>query len=139
MASIVTATSTRFQAKQWQEQALQQQEGAGELKRASVVNAFEGSLQGEGWLEYQLLYPREAGGDVRFIGYERVVASWGDKRGSFVLLHDGVYSATAGVSGSLKILPGSGSGDFQNLSGEGRIISQPGAHGGEYLLTLWLD
>ncbi|OHX13550.1 hypothetical protein BI347_08495 [Chromobacterium sphagni] len=126
----------RFTASQWTEQLLQQTDGAGELKRASIVNALSGSLEGEGWLEYQLLYPQAAGGDVPFIGYERVVARWGERRGSLVLKHDGIYSPEHGVSGTLTVVLGSGSGDFAGLAGDGRIVARAGEHGGEYLLTL---
>ncbi|KUM03747.1 DUF3224 domain-containing protein [Chromobacterium subtsugae] len=133
---LAVSLSCRFDVGSWSEQLLQQTEGAGELKRASIVNALSGSLEGQGWLEYQLLYPADEGGEVSFIGYERVVARWGERQGSLVLRHDGVYSAAAGVSGSLRVMPGSGSGDFAGLSGDGRIVARAGEHGGEYLLTL---
>ncbi|WP_434631069.1 DUF3224 domain-containing protein [Chromobacterium sp. CV08] len=138
-SSSAVALACRFQVSQWQETGLNAADGAGELKRASVVNAFSGPLEGEGRLEYQLLYPARPGGDAAFIGYERVTASWGERRGSFVLKHDGVYSPSAGVSGRLTVVEGSGGGDFAGLSGDGRIVARAGERGGEYLLTLRLD
>lgn len=136
---LAVSLACGFQASQWQEESLNAADGAGELKRARIVNVLTGPLEGEGRLEYQLLYPARPGEGVVFVGYERVTARWAGKTGSFVLRHDGVYSPTAGVSGSLLVVPGSGSGDFSALSGDGRIVARPGEHGGEYLLTLKLD
>ncbi|QEL57447.1 DUF3224 domain-containing protein [Chromobacterium paludis] len=132
------ALASTFRTTQWQEQVMQQTEGGSELKRASIVNELSGPLQGEGRLEYQLMYPVKEGGDVVFTGFEQVVASWGDLQGSFVLRHDGVYSQVSGANGSLTVVPGSGSGDFISLRGEGQLVANAGEHGGEYRLTLKL-
>ncbi|POZ63183.1 DUF3224 domain-containing protein [Chromobacterium alticapitis] len=131
--------ASAFLTKQWQEQLMQQTEGGCELKRASIVNELSGPLQGEGRLEYQLMYPVEPGDDVVFMGFEQVVASWGDLQGSFVLRHDGVYSQVSGANGTLTVVPGSGSGGFAGIRGEGQLIAKAGEHGGEYRLTLKLS
>ncbi|VEB45725.1 Uncharacterised protein [Chromobacterium violaceum] len=47
-AHLVVALGCAFQTRQWQEQSLLQTEGAGELKRASIVNELSGPLAGEG-------------------------------------------------------------------------------------------
>ena len=133
---LAVSLSCRFDAGAWSEQPLQQTEGAGALKRASGAHALSGSLEGQGWLEYQLLHQADGSGAVSFIGYERVVARWGDKQGSLVLRHEGEYSAAAGTRGELLVMPGSGSGDFAGLCGDGRIVARAGEAGGEYLLTL---
>ena len=135
-AHIVVALGCAFQTRQWQEQSLLQTEGAGELKRASIVNELTGPLTGEGRLEYQLLYPVSPDGDVIFTGFERVTGTWDGLSGSFVLRHDGVYSPTAGARAALQVLSGSGSGDFAGLSGEGRLAARAGERCGEYTLML---
>ncbi|AAQ61983.1 DUF3224 domain-containing protein [Chromobacterium violaceum] len=137
-AHLVVALGCAFQTRQWQEQSLLQTEGAGELKRASIVNELSGPLAGEGRLEYQLLHPASPDGEVIFTGFERVAGTWNGRTGSFVLRHDGVYSPTTGARASLQVLPGSGSGGFAGLSGEGRLAAKAGEHGGEYTLMLKL-
>ncbi|MEO9385031.1 DUF3224 domain-containing protein [Chromobacterium phragmitis] len=133
---LVSALGCAFQTRQWQEQSLLQAEGAGELKRASIVNELSGPLQGEGRLEYQLLYPSDPDGEVIFTGFERVTGSWEGLNGSFVLRHDGVYSSRSGARATLQVLEGSGSGGFAGISGEGRLFAKAGERNGEYTLML---
>ncbi|WP_293936700.1 DUF3224 domain-containing protein [Iodobacter sp.] len=104
--SIVCQTSVQT----WSEIPFHEMSEAGKLSRASIVNTLSGDIEGEGVLEYLLAYPKIAGGDVIFTGMERIVAKMAARDGSFVLRHEGVFSASAGVSGSLTIIEGSGSG-----------------------------
>jgi hypothetical protein len=111
-------------------------DGTGKLSRASITNKLSGGIEGEGTLEYLLSYPNLDGNDVPFIGYERVVGQIETFAGSFVLKHDGVFSPTSGVKGKLEIVPGSGTGDFVGIDGNGAITAKAGEHGGEYAITL---
>ncbi|NHQ85677.1 DUF3224 domain-containing protein [Iodobacter sp. HSC-16F04] len=125
-----------FVAKGWSEIAFHESAGAGKLSRASIGNTLTGDLTGDGVLEYLLSYPRKAGGDVAFMGYERITGKIAEYEGSFVLRHDGLFSSTAGVSGTLSIEPDSGTGDFSGWSGSGKIQAKAGEHGGIYALQL---
>jgi hypothetical protein len=125
-----------FVAASWSEAPLHEMEGAGKLSHASIVNTLSGDIEGEGRLEYLMQYPVGAGGDVAFIGYERVIVSIGERRGSFTLRHDGVYSASAGVHGTLSVVADSGSGAFAGIGGHGTLEAKAGEHGGQYTLTL---
>ncbi|MFM9433767.1 hypothetical protein ACFDR9_000811 [Janthinobacterium sp. CG_23.3] len=128
--------SSRFSATSWTETPISDVAGAGKLSRATIVNALSGGIEGEGALEYQLAYPAVAGGDVPFIGYERIVSLAAGREGSFIVKHDGCFSPLAGVSGKLDIVPGSGAGVFANVGGSGIIKAVAGEHGGEYCLVL---
>ncbi|MDW5418492.1 DUF3224 domain-containing protein [Iodobacter sp. CM08] len=130
--SIVCQTSI----KTWSEIPFHEMSEAGKLSRASIVNTLSGDIEGEGVLEYLLAYPKIAGDDVIFTGMERIVAKMAARDGSFVLRHEGVFSASAGVSGSLTIIEGSGSGDFTGIRGQGQINAKKGEHGAEYNLIL---
>ena len=72
----------QFTAKSWAETPFHELPGVGKLSRASVTNALSGGLQGEGVLQYLLAYPSAEGGEVAFVGYERVSGHSGARRRS---------------------------------------------------------
>ena len=124
----------QFMATSWAETPFHELPGASKLSRASVTNALSGGLQGEGVLQYLLAYPPAENGEVAFVGYERVSGESGARRGSFVLRHEGVFSKTDGVRGTLQIVPGSAAGVFAGMSGAGMISARAGEHGGVYVI-----
>lgn len=128
----------QFRATNWTETPYHELAGAGKLSRASITNSLSGDLEGEGVLEYLLAYPAAPGGDVPFIGYERIVGRRGEREGAFTLRHDGAYSPASGVNGRLEVVPDSGLGGFAGVRGSGVIQARPGEHGGEYVLNLEL-
>jgi len=125
----------QFIAKNWAEVPFHEIVGAGKLSRASITNKLSGDVEGEGVLEYLLTYPNVEGGDVPFIGYERIIGRVGTREGSFTVRHDGAFSPTSGVTGKLEIVTGRGTGGFVGIGGTGSISSKAGEHGGEYSLT----
>lgn len=110
-----TATST-FEIKSWKENPLNELEGAPKLVRASVSKAYHGEIEGEGTLEYLMLY--NADGSANYFGYERVVGKIGNRSGSFVLEDKGVFEGGMAKS-SLRVMPNSGTGELRGLKGEG--------------------
>ena len=129
----------QFIAKNWAEVSFHEMVGTGKLSRASITNKLSGDVEGEGVLEYLLSYPNVEGGDVPFIGYERIVGRVGTREGSFTVRHDGVFSSTSGVTGQLEIVTDRGTGGFVGISGTGNISSKAGEHGGEYSFTFDCD
>lgn len=128
-----------FNAKNWSETPFHELSGAGKLSQANITNTLTGEIAGEGSLAYLLSYPHQEGNDVLFIGYERIVGCIGTRNGSFVVKHEGVYSRSKGVSGTLQIVAGSGTGDFSGVTGSGTITANAGEHGGQYTLTVLND
>ncbi|AMC33880.1 DUF3224 domain-containing protein [Janthinobacterium sp. B9-8] len=126
----------QFIAKSWAESPFHEMENAGALSRANIINTISGELVAEGILEYLLAYPNTQGTEVPFIGYERIIGSIGSLNGSFIIKHNGIFSPTAGVSGNIEIVSGSGTNDFSSIRGKGKITAQTGEHGGEYFLEL---
>jgi Protein of unknown function (DUF3224) len=100
----------------WDEKPFHEIEGGPKLTRASITNAYHGDIEGEGILEYVLV--TRADGTADFVGLERVIARLGDRSGSFVLQHSGTYDNGA-VKGAWFVVTGSGTGDLQNLRGDG--------------------
>jgi hypothetical protein len=126
----------QFIAKSWTESPFHEMESAGKLSRANIVNTISGELVAEGVLEYLLAYPNIQGVEVHFIGYERIIGTIGSLNGSFVIKHNGTFSPTAGVSGTIEIVSDSGTNDFSGIRGKGKITAKAGEHGGEYFLEL---
>lgn len=126
----------QFIAKSWTESPIHEMKNAGKLSRASIVNTISGDIAAEGILEYLLAYPQTQGAEVPFTGYERIIGTIGSLHGSFVIKHNGIFSPTAGVSGSLEVVRGSGTDDFSGINGKGSITAKAGEHGGEYILEL---
>ena len=87
--------------------SLPETHGGPKLTHASVTKSFQGDIEGEGTLEYLMIYHDAA--SAGFVGLERMVARVGDREGSFVLQRSGTFAGgTAQVS--VSVVPGSGSG-----------------------------
>ena len=125
------ATGT-FEGKSWDEKPYHEIDGGPKLTRASVTNAYRGDVEGDGTLEYLMIY-RDAG-TADFLGLERVVGRIGDRSGSFVLQQSGTYEAGT-AKGTWFVVPGSGTGDLRGLRGEGGYV----AHQGQQTAPFTLD
>jgi hypothetical protein len=117
------ATGT-FQGTAWEETTFSEVEGGAKLARASVTNVYAGDLEGEGTLEYLLIYRDD--GSCGFVGVERIVGRLDSRTGSFVLQHDGVYEAGT-ARGTWSVAPGSGTGELRDLKGEGGYVAEHGS------------
>src|SRR5437899_11837998 len=105
--------------KDWDEKSYDEIDDASKLTRAAVTNVYSGDIEGEAKLEY-LMYYREAT-HASFVGLERVVGRIGDKAGSFVLQHVGLFHGSKSQT-TLLILPGSGTDGLHGLRGHGKVI-----------------
>ena len=121
---------SRFAIQNWEEKAYSEGDNLPKLARASVTKAFTGDLEGEGRVEYLMMYRSD--GSASFVGFERVAGRIGGKAGTFVLQRTGVFE-----SGQAKetyvVVPGSGTGDLIGLKGDGN--SEVG-HGMEHPFEL---
>jgi hypothetical protein len=108
--------SATFTLKSWDEKAYDEMEGAPKLTRVSATKSYQGDIEGEGKLEYLMMY--RTAGSASFIGLERVTGSVGGRSGSFVIQHRGTFEG--GIAKvTLSVVPGSGTGDLHSMSGEG--------------------
>ena len=121
-----------MELKRWDEHPYSEIDGGPKLARASVIQSFSGDIEGEGTLEYLMLYQGNA---ASFSGLERVVGRIGAQSGSFVLRHNGRFEGDTARS-SLSVVPGSGTGDLRGLRGEGSFAW---SHGQSGAITLDYD
>jgi len=128
--SMQKQAKATFGIKSWDEKTYNEIEGAPKLTRVSATKSYQGDIEGEGKLEYLMMY--RTAGSASFMGLERVTGSVGGRSGSFVLQHSGTFEdGVAKVI--LSVVPGSGTGDLRGMSGEGGFNA---GHQPPYAMTL---
>jgi hypothetical protein len=125
--------NARFAIKSWDEKPYSEGQGLPRLTRASVMKTFTGDIEGEGRVEYLMMYRSD--GSAAFVGLERVVGRVGGKSGSFVLQRSGVFESGQAKE-SYSVIPGSATGELQGLRGDG---SSAVGHGMEHPFSLSYD
>jgi len=123
----------RFAIKSWDEKPYSEGRDLPRLTRASVMKAFTGDIEGEGQVEYLMMYLKD--GSATFVGLERVVGRIGPKTGTFVLQRIGVFE-NGQAKESFSVIPGSATGELQGLRGHG---SSAVGHGMEHPFSLNYD
>lgn len=108
--------NARFAIKKWDETPYGDGRDLPKLTRAAVTRAFSGDIAGEGHVEYVMMYRSD--GSATFVGLERIVGHLAEKAGSFVLQRTGTFENGVATE-SYFVIPGSGTGELQNLRGEG--------------------
>ena len=124
------SANARFAIKSWDEKPYSEGEDQPKLTRARVVKTYTGDIEGEGQVEYLMMYRSD--GSATFVGLERVVGRIGDKTGSFVLQRTGVFESGQAKE-SYSVIPGSATGDLRGLLADGNSAV---GHGMEHPFTL---
>jgi len=127
------SAKARFAIKTWDEKPYSEGQDLPRLTRASVAKTFTGDIEGEGHVEYLMMYRSD--GSAAFVGLERVVGRIDGKTGTFVLQRIGVFEGGEAKE-SYSIVPGSATGELQGLRGEG---SSAVGHGMEHPFSLKYD
>jgi hypothetical protein len=107
----------RFAIKSWDEKPYSEGEGLPKLTKASVTKTFTGDIEGEGHVEYVMMYRDD--GSAAFVGLERIVGRIGARTGSFVLQRIGLFE-NGEAKESYSVVPGSATGQLAGLKGEGK-------------------
>jgi hypothetical protein len=122
--------NARFAIKSWDEKPYSEGPDLPKLTRATVKKTFTGDIEGEGQVEYLMMYRSD--GSATFTGLERITGRVGSKTGTFVLQRTGVFE-DGQAKESYSVVPGSATGELHGLRGEG--TSSVG-HGMEHPFTL---
>ena len=125
-----TTANARFAIKSWDEKPYSEGDDLPRLTRATVTKSFTGDVDGEGLVEYLMMYRRD--GSAEFVGLERFVGRVGGRSGSFVLQRVGAFEGGLAKE-SYFVIPGSGTGELSALRGEGRTEV---GHGTEHPFAL---
>ena len=122
--------NARLAIKSWDEKPYSEARDLPKLTRASVIKTFTGDIEGEGQVEYLMMYRSD--GSATFVGLERIIGRIGDRAGSFVLQRIGVFESGLARE-SYSVIPGSGTGELRGLGGEGTSAV---GHGTEHPFVL---
>ena len=110
------SANARFAIKSWDEKPYSENPDEPKLTRASVTKTYTGDIEGDGQVEYLMMY--RSTGSAAFVGLERIVGRIADKSGSFVLQRTGVFE-DGQAKESYFVIPGSGTGELRWLVGDG--------------------
>ena len=108
--------NARFAITSWDEKPYSEGQDLPRLTRATVIKTFTGDIEGEGRVEYLMMYRSD--GSATFVGLERVVGRIGGKTGTFVLQRIGAFE-NGQAKESYLVIPGSATGDLRGLKGDG--------------------
>ncbi|HSQ28207.1 MAG TPA: DUF3224 domain-containing protein, partial [Gemmatimonadaceae bacterium] len=95
--------NARFAIKSWDEKAYSEGQDQPRLTRATVSKTFTGELEGEGQVEYLMMYRGD--GSASFVGLERIVGRIAGKPGTFVLQRIGTFEGGLAKE-SYSVVPG---------------------------------
>jgi hypothetical protein len=124
------SANARFAIKTWDEKAYSETPDLPRLTRASVTKSYTGDIQGEGQVEYLMMYRGD--GSATFVGLERIVGKLGAKTGTFVLQRTGVFE-DGQAKEVYSVIAGSATGELRSLRGNGTSAV---GHGTEHPFTL---
>jgi len=120
----------RFAIESWDERPFSEEPDQPKLTRASVARTFTGEIEGQGQVEYVMMYRPD--GSASFVGLERFAGRLAGKAGTFVLQRSGVFEGGQAKE-TYSVVPGSGTGELRGLRGDG--TSEVG-HGMEHPFML---
>jgi hypothetical protein len=120
---MTTATGT-FTLAGWDEEAIEEQPT--KVSRAKIDQTWQGDATGDA-VSHNLMHYAEDG-SATIVGLLRFTGSVGDRTGSFVAHGIGAYDGEQ-VRTDLTITPGSGTGDFQGVTGTGEFAAPKGPEG----------
>ena len=100
-----------------------------ELSRVHISRTFTGNLEGESTAELMIAKSEGGGG---YLGHDVIAGALGGKTGGFVFQHTGLMGP-GGVTNTGTIVPGTGTGELEGISGEGAMLADDD---GNHTLTL---
>ncbi len=103
------------------------------LGRMLIEKILRGDL--EGTSKGEMLTAMMENGSAVYTAIERVNGTLNGRRGSFVLMHEGI-STNAGQTLQVKIAPDSGNEELKGIAGEMKIVITDGKHFYEFDYTL---
>jgi hypothetical protein len=126
-----THAESKFELTGWEENPYNELDDGTKFTRAHIGQRLAGDVEGE--LSSEVLMFYRADGTAVYTGLDHIVGRVGDRSGSFVLQSTGSYDKAAANSTGT-VVPGSGTGDLQGLTGSVTSRSEAGEGGGTFAL-----
>jgi uncharacterized protein DUF3224 len=125
-----TTANATFLIKSWDEKPYEERPDLPKMTRAAVVKTYRGDIEGEGRVEYLMVY--RADGSATFVGLERIDGRVAGRTGTFVLQRTGVFESGEAKE-SYSVVRDSATGELSGLRGTGASSL---AHGTEFPFSL---
>jgi hypothetical protein len=120
---VTTQTiEARFDVKSWDEAPIDDDEALPKVTRAVVTKEYAGDLSGSSLTEWLMAY--DADGSAAFVGMERITGAVDGIDATFVLQHVGAF-ADGAATATLTVVPGSGTGSLEGVTGGGDFRADP--------------
>jgi hypothetical protein len=113
-----------YKVTKWEEKPYDSISANSKLTKASVEYQCSGEIEGKATVEYLMFYSHsdpidQHNSSAEYVGLIRFQGKLKDKLGSFVLHDQGAFQGGAAKS-ALQIIPGSGTGTLQGITGTGK-------------------
>ncbi|MFB6613852.1 DUF3224 domain-containing protein [Streptomyces sp. NPDC056367] len=129
-------TGGSFTFADWEEQPVGPADTAPRLARATVTNSFSGTIEAPGTrCAYTIGYTGETTGT--YTGMELLSGTVDGRKGTFVLEERGDFDSS-GTRCRFEVVPGSGTGELDGLSGSGGFSYRHGEQSVAYTFTYTL-
>jgi hypothetical protein len=104
-----------FKITGWEPMPADETDEIADIARARIRKAFTGALEGTS-VANAILYqtPVQSGG---YAALERITGKIGDREGTFVVQHSGIRDAAGNGPAYGDVVPGSGTGGFEGVTG----------------------
>ncbi|MFL5768150.1 MAG: DUF3224 domain-containing protein [Actinomycetota bacterium] len=112
------------------EDTLRELGGSAKLTHANGTQHFSGGIEGDGSVDWLMCYVD--GGGASYVGLQRIEGSVDGRKGTFVIEAVGRFDGGAS-RGSWAVIEGSGTGELEGITGEGRFEA-PGGPNATYSL-----
>jgi hypothetical protein len=95
----------------------------GKLTKANGTQSFSGAVDGTGRVEWLMCYVED--GTAEYVGLQEIEGSIDGRSGSFVMMSSGRFDGKQS-KGQWTIVPGSGTGELDGITGSGSFDAGPG-------------
>ena len=109
----------RFEIANWDESPFDDGVGVSKLTEALVTKKYSGDVDGTSTTKWLMAYAPDK--TATYVGIERIEGTVGGKRGSLVLLHDGVF-ADGAATATLRVV--SGTDELSDAAGSGKFRAE---------------
>jgi hypothetical protein len=113
-----------FEVTSWNEEPYAERDGERKLTRAVVTQKLSGGLTGTGAVQWLMSYQDD--GTARFVGLQQLDGAIEGRNGSVVVDTVGDFDGKQ-ATGAWRVIPGSGTGDWAGMRGDGRFEAPLGS------------
>lgn len=107
--------SIGFEVTGWEPVVFDESHESAKLSQVTITKKFSGEFEGEG--SGRGVFCECADGSASYVVAERVTGRMDEREGSFVIQHGGIVNKGEVESQFGDVVPGSGTGDFEGITG----------------------